>query len=200
MNQANCGKEVGMVTALVQASRDGDVASRDQLFNLVYNDLKQIAKRSPYVARDGQTMQATAVANEACIKLMRRIPAPPPGQPENRGFFFKTVAMAMRTILRDYWKQQTAEKRGGKDGMMVDLGDALPEVSADEKLTVPDFLALDDALDRLERFNARWHEVVLHRYFASRTIEETADMMNYGIDTIKTDWRAARAWLRRELE
>ncbi len=75
-----------------------------------------------------------------------------------------------------------------------------PNRAASGAFDPEDFLALDEALQRLERYNKRWCDVVMHRYFAGRTIEETADMLDVGVTTVKADWRLARAWLRRQME
>ncbi|MEC9374440.1 MAG: ECF-type sigma factor, partial [Planctomycetota bacterium] len=89
------------VTTLIVAARHGDREAKDALFNLVYEELRAIAHRTPLVGRDGETMQPTVLANEAYLQFVRRIPPPPENEPDSRAAFFRTVALAMRTILRD---------------------------------------------------------------------------------------------------
>jgi RNA polymerase sigma factor (TIGR02999 family) len=187
------------LTLLISQSRTGSEDARQRLFTLVYDELLQIARRSRYVGRAGDTMQPTALAHEAYLLFGKRFPVPPRDEPENRVTFFRTVAQAMRTILRDYWRKKRSAKRGG-GAPRVSLGTpGAPEPGSDSGLDAVDFLALDEALSRLERYNQRWFDVVMHRYFAGQSIEETAAQMGCGITTVKDDWRLARGWLHREL-
>ena len=163
----------GNVTLLIQATREGDEAAKDQLFTLVYSELRRIAARRPGVGRQGETMQATALVHEAYLFFERRFPEPPSDDRENREVFFRTVALAMRAILKDYWRRKKAKKRGGDHGI-IPLGEMEIGDSPDDELNRADFLALDHAIDRLEDRNSRWFSVVLHRYFAGRTIAETS--------------------------
>jgi RNA polymerase sigma factor (TIGR02999 family) len=184
---------------LVEACGSGDREARDRLFGLVYDELRRIAGRSRFVGADGQTLQATALVNEAYIVLSQRLALARPASNSARDAFYATVGRAMRTILRDHWRSRQAQKRG--QGQRVAQ---LPEDSA-VAATLPDFdatdfLALDDAMERLEAFNPRWFKVVMHRYFASRDIGETAELLNISPSTVKSDWTLARAWLRRQVE
>ena len=187
------------LTMLIVASRAGDTTARERLFELVYEELRQIARRSRFAGADGDTLQPTALANEAYLLFHDRFPCAPCDDRENRETFFRTVALAMRTILRDYWRKKNAAKRGGgAQPFRFDRGDP-PDPSCDNEFKSIDFLQLDEAIDRLRLYNERWHDVVMHRYFAGRTIEETAGLMGIGTTAVKTEWRLARAWLRREL-
>ena len=186
------------LTLLIQSSRDGDAEARERLFSAVYGELRRIASSSRFVGRYGDTMQATALANEAYLFFERHFPVPPKDQRENRETFFRTVALAMRTILRDYWRSKHAARRGGED-QPVAIGDHdVPDIHESEFGGV-DFLDLDEALRRLEGRNARWFGVVMHRYFGGRTIQETAELMGISPATVKADWTLARAWLRMKL-
>ena len=184
------------LTREIAAARAGDEAARAELFSALYGELKRIAARTPHVGRPGDTMQPTVLANETFLELTRRFPPPPRSIPESRATFFRTVALAMRTILRDHWRGKLAAKRGG-GARGVALDEAHVGAADREAL---EFLALDEALDRLERYNARWHHVVLHRYFAGRTISETAEMVGVAESTVSSDWQLARAWLRDEMK
>jgi len=189
--------EQGEITLLIEQTRPGDTDAQLRLFHLVYEELIRIAHRQQQAGRDGETMQPTVLANEAYLLLMRNIPAPPQGEKENRRTFFRTAALAMRAILRDYWRRKNASKRGGEQPPVA-LGD-LDAVAPQGRDRV-DFLALDAALNELESYNRRWYDVVMHRYFGGRTIEETAELLGIAPATVKSDWSFARAWLRRALD
>jgi len=186
------------VTVLVQASRAGDAQARDRLFTLVYEELRELAGRAWHVGKFGHTMQPTALANEAYLFFERRFPVPAPDQRENRETFYRTVALAMRAILKDYWRGKRAAKRGGGE-KPVALGDIDVAESPDAAFADVDFLDLDEALRHLEGRNERWFGVVMHRYFGGRTIEETGELMGLSPATVKTDWQLARAWLHQRL-
>lgn len=193
------------LTLLIESSRKGDRDASGRLFALIYDELKVIARRSRYAGGHGETMQPTALANEAYMVFERRFPIPPSGERESRETFFRTVALAMRTILRDHWRRKNAEKRGGGDkpvalGAHDPAARGTPGSDGDGEMDQLDFLSLDAALDALEQYNERWCDVVMHRYFAGRSIEETAELMGVGVTTIKSDWQLAKAWLRREME
>lgn len=189
----------GDLTTLIEASRAGDAQARDQLFSLVYEDLRQIARRQLYVGRPGDTMQATALANEAYLEISRRFPSAPLNVSEGRATFFRTVALAMRTLLRDEWLRKKTQKRGGGK-LPVSLGALdLPAPPSDGSQDRADFLAVDDAMSELEHYNPRWYEVVMYRHFAGRSIEQTAELMGVGTTTVKKYQKLGEAWLRRRL-
>ena len=183
---------------LIEAASAGDRQAQSELFAIVHDELRRIARRCRHVGAPGETLQATALVNEAYIELSRRMALARPESASVRAAFYTTVARAMRTILRDYWRSRNAEKRGG--------GAQAASLVENERVAAPpcdfdttDFLALDETLNRLEAFNPRWFQVVMHRYFAGREIEETAELMNIAATTVKSDWQLARAWLRREM-
>ncbi len=186
------------LTRLIEASGAGDRAAQDQLFVLVHDELRRIAGRSRHVGAHGETLQATALVNEAYIELSRRMTLARPESATVREAFYATVGRAMRTILRDHWRARHAEKRGGGD-QVASLNDDSRVAAPSGDFDATDFLALDDAMTKLEAFNPRWFQVVMHRYFAGREIEETAELMNVSPTTVKSDWQLARAWLRREI-
>ncbi len=186
------------VTRLLQAVRDGETDARARLFEVVYAELRQVAARARFVGGHGETMQPTVLANEAYLMLARRLSIPLHNEPTNRQEFFRAAALAMRMILRDYWRARTARKRGGGQPR-PGLGDhdpAAPQAEFEQH----EFLALDASLKRLEQYNPRWYAVVLYRHFAGRSIEETADLVGVAVSTVKSDWQLARAWLRRDIE
>ncbi len=192
------GDERQNLTALIQASRQGEAGARDRLFTIVYDELRSMAQHAWHVGRYGDTMQPTALANEAYLFFEKHFPVPPKEEPENRETFFRTIALAMRAILKDYWRSKKAAKRGGGERPRHLSSVDVPEPAENEFSDV-DFLELDEALHRLEGRNGRWFSVVMHRYFGGRSIEETAELLNISPATVKSDWQLARAWLRRKL-
>ncbi|MCA9299257.1 MAG: hypothetical protein KDA28_09335, partial [Phycisphaerales bacterium] len=97
------------VTRLIEAARANEPGAREQLFDAVYAELKIIARSSRFVGAEGETLQPTVLVSETYLELERRFPVPPRDTPENRATFFRSVALAMRTILRDHWRRQRAE-------------------------------------------------------------------------------------------
>lgn len=178
----------------------GHSAARDELYNAVYSELRQIAASMPRVGGYGDTLQPTVLANEVFLQLERRFPAAPAEIPESRATFYWSVALAMRTIIRDHWRASNAAKRGG-DHNKMQLGQLDPSSPRPiEEDSAIDALVLDATIERLKEFDERWHRVVMYRYYANRTIEETAAMLGVAPSTVKRDWQLARAWLLREIE
>lgn len=182
------------ITRLIQHARDGGDADRAELFATLYEELKKIARATPHVGRVGDTLQPTVVTNEVFIRLLRKFPDPPSSIPESRATFFRTVALAMRAVVHDHWRAQQALKRGG--GLRQTELEREPAARCD---VAEDALALHDAVTQLEQYNPRWFEVVLHRYYAGRSIRETAALLNIAESTVSSDWTLARAWLARKL-
>ncbi len=140
--------------------------------------------------RGDHTLQATALVNEAYLKLKGQNGA----QWQNRAQFFAVAAQMMRHILVDYARRHTREKRGG----------GAHEVTLDEAMIVSseradEMVALDDALQKLEQFDRRKSRVATMRFFAGLSAEETAQALEISVETVTRDWRMARAWLRNEL-
>jgi RNA polymerase sigma factor (TIGR02999 family) len=178
------------VTQLLGQWGGGDDEALDELMPLVYEELRRMAHRHMAQERAGHTMQATALVNEAYLKLKGgRV-----GRLQNRAHFFAVAAQMMRHILVDYARRHTRAKRGG-GAQQVTLDEAML-VSNDKADAV---LALDDALQKLERFDKRMSQVAVMRFFAGLTAEETADALSISVETVTRAWRLARAWLRNEL-
>jgi RNA polymerase sigma factor (TIGR02999 family) len=185
---------------MIHSAREGDKEARDSLFDIVYEEMRRIASKSRGAGAFGHTMQPTALANEAYLFLEKRFPLPPTDQPEDRSMFFRTVALAMRAILKDYWRKKRAAKRGGGDTPLAIEHDLTDRAVEGTDFEAVDFLDLDEAMDRLEKRNGRWFTVVMHKYYAGRTVPEIAQLMDVSQETVKKDWHLARAWLLRELE
>jgi RNA polymerase sigma factor (TIGR02999 family) len=176
------------VTQLLAAWGSGDKAAFDKLLPLVHAELRRIAQRQMRQERPGHTLQATALVNEAYLKL-----AGDQGlEWRDRAHFFAVCAQVMRHILIDHARSRGREKRGG-GAIQVSLNDAL--VVEDEQTT--DILALNEALSALEQMDAQKARIVELRYFAGLTVEETAAVLNTSPRTVRREWRRAKAWLYR---
>jgi RNA polymerase sigma factor (TIGR02999 family) len=177
------------VTEILKALQGGDDRAADELFTVVYGELKNIARAMMAGERRDHTLQPTAVVHEA---YMRLVGADAPRW-ENRAHFFGAAAEAMRRILIDHARQKLSLKRGG-DRYRVDLEDAAaPERRLEE------LLAVNEALARLEDRDATMAKVVKLRYFAGLGVEETAEILNVSPRSVNRAWTGARSWLRREL-
>jgi RNA polymerase sigma factor (TIGR02999 family) len=172
------------------AWRKGDEAALDALVPLVYAELRRIAKRCIAGERVGQTLQATALVNEAYLRLVdvRQV------NWQNRAHFFAMSARLMRRILVDVARSKRYQKRGG-GAIKVTLDDEL--VAAAERSH--DLVALDDALGALAAVDERKAQVIELRFFGGLSVEETATVLNVSVDTVMRDWKLAKVWLLREL-
>jgi RNA polymerase sigma-70 factor (ECF subfamily) len=166
------------------------MAALDRLLPLVQGELRRLAGRHMRHERAGHTLQASALVNEAYIRLIEVKQV----QWQNRAHFFAMASRVMRRILVDAARAKGYQKRGA--GAL--------EVSLDEAVAVADppsqdFVALDDALNALEAVDPRKCKVVEMRFFGGMSMEETAEALHLSAGTIKRDWRLAKAWLAREL-
>jgi RNA polymerase sigma-70 factor, ECF subfamily len=178
------------ITLLLRQSRDGNREAMDELLPLVYDELHRIAGAYLRSQRPGHTLQATALLNEAYIKLA----GAEPQEWNSRTHFFATAAAIMRNILVDHARARQAEKRGG--GLTpVTLEEAMDHVAGKP----PDLLALDDALHALANEDERKARVLELRYFGGLSVEETADVLGLSVATVGREARFATAWLRREM-
>jgi RNA polymerase sigma factor (TIGR02999 family) len=180
----------GDVTLLLRQVKAGDSAAESRLLELVYPQLRKIARQHLRRERTGHTLQPTALVNEAYMHLA--------GQMEkdwqNRSHFYAVAAQSMRRILVDYARQRNAAKRDG-NRQRVELTDALA-ISADR---LDEILAIDEALKRLAEFDPRRSKVVEMRFFGGMTEDEAAEVLGVALRTVKRDWNVAKAWLHGEL-
>ena len=178
------------VTQLLREWSGGRQEARDELLGLVYEPLRAIASRHLHREREGHTLQPTALVNELYLKLV--------GQRSvawnDRAHFFAVAAQVMRRILVDHARRKKSDKRGG-DMIPVTIGAAL-DLAASETF---DVVALDVALENLEKIFPQQARVVELRFYAGLTIDETAAVLGVSPATISREWTMARAWLRREL-
>jgi RNA polymerase sigma factor (TIGR02999 family) len=179
------------VTALLLAWRGGDDAALGRLVPLVHDELRKIARRCLRGEHAAHSLQATALVNEAYLRLVdaRLV------NWQNRVHFLAMSARLMRRVLVDAGRARGADKRGG-DAVRVSLSEALGR--SDD--LGHDVVALHDALEQLEQVDARKGRLVELRFFAGLSVEEAAGVLEISPQTASRDWTFAKAWLRRELE
>lgn len=184
------------VARLLDDLKGGDPAALDELFTLLYAEMREIARRQRARWQGNYTLNTTALVHEAYLKLVDQDRV----DVESRAHFHALAARAIRHILCSYARDRGARKRGG----------GLERLTLDElKLPVDgtggtdeqwhDLAALDAALQRLEQLDPRQSRVVECRFFGGLTVEETAIAVDVSPRTVKRDWAMAQAWLHREL-
>ena len=178
------------VTALLLKWGKGDDDARERLIPLVHQELHRIARRCMAGERVGHSLQATALVNEAYVRLVDGKAV----EWHDRAHFLAVSARVMRRILVDHARARRAQKRGG-EGARVTFDEAL--VVTDEPRQ--NFVALDDALEALAKFDERKSRVVELRFFGGLSVDETASVLNVSRDTVMRDWRLAKAWLQGEM-
>lgn len=181
------------ITTLLQAAQLGDHTAIDELFPLVYEELRELARGQRNRWHGDLTMNATALVHEAYLKLVDQDTVPS----ESRGHFFAVAAKVMRHILCNYARDRQRLKRGGGSAH-VTVDEALA-ASPTEPPDSDDLIALDAALDRLERTSPRQARIVECRFFGGLGIEDTAMALGLSAATVKREWALAKAWLYREV-
>jgi RNA polymerase sigma factor (TIGR02999 family) len=178
------------VTGLLREWRGGSDAALERLMPLVYGELRQIARRHLRRERADQALQATSLVNEAYLRLIgvTRIDY------RDRAHFFAMASRVMRRVLVDRARARRYQKRGGS-AVRVTLDDGLVVVGDKGQ----DLVALDDALEALEKVAERKCRVVELRFFGGLSNEECAEVLGVSSDTITRDWNFAKSWLKREL-
>jgi len=178
------------VTQLLLAWSDGDRKALDDLTPLVYLELKKLAENNLRRERAGHTLQPTALAHEAYIKLINQQNV----RWQNRAHFFAVASQAMRRILVDHARARLAGKRGSGGAIVsLDEGVDVSDQRADQ------LLALDDALKRLAELDPKKGRVVELKYFGGMTLEEMAEVLGVSRAKVIREWRMAKAWLYGEL-
>ena len=177
------------VTGLLLAWGQGDETALERLTPLVYDELRKIARRHLGHERSDHSLQATALINEAYLRLIL-MPQP---EWQNRAHFFALSSRLMRRILVDFARSRRYQKRGG-DVRRVTLNEELPIVEPG-----PGLVALDDALESLAKIDERKSRVVEMRFFGGLSAEEIAEVLNVSPKTVKRDWQMAKVWLFREM-
>jgi RNA polymerase sigma factor (TIGR02999 family) len=178
------------VTQLLAAWRDGDQAALDKLMPLVYDELRRIAGRYMKRERVGNTLQTTALVNEAYLRMV--------GQQnvdwQNRAHFYAVAASVMRHLLVDRARANGRVRRGGNPQRV-----SLDEAAVISEHKGEELLALDEALTKLNYIDERKVRIVELRYFSGLSAEETAEVLGVSEITVKREWLKAKAWLYREL-
>ncbi len=178
------------ITALLRAWSEGNQQAFEDLVPIVERELRGLAKRCLQAKPHDPILETTALLNEAYVHLIDASQA----NWQDRTHFFAVCAKIMRRILVDHARALHTAKRGG----------GAPQLSLDEALVVApeppaDLLAIDEALNALSKFDGRKGRVVELRFFGGLNIEETADVLKVSPETVRRDWRLAKAWLLREL-
>ena len=179
-------RESSEVTRVLAAIRQGGREASEQLLPLVYDELRKLAAQRMAQEPSGQTLQPTALVHEAYLRLMGDGPV----EWDSRGHFFAAAAEAMRRILVERARRRGRLKHGG-DRKRIPLG--IAEVAAEEESL--DLVVLDEALRRMEKEDNRMSQVVMLRFFAGLSVEDTARALGISPMTVKRDWAYARAWL-----
>jgi RNA polymerase sigma-70 factor (ECF subfamily) len=178
------------VSVLLRAWSDGDRNALDKLAPIVYGELRRLARYYLHRERPGHSLQATALVNEAYLRLVdyKRM------RWENRAHFFAVSAQLMRRILVDHARRHNLKRGGGVQH--VELQDTV--VIGEDR--AENLIALDEALQSLAHMDARKARVVELRFFGGLSVEETAEVLQISAVTVMRDWSSARAWLYREMD
>jgi RNA polymerase sigma-70 factor, ECF subfamily len=180
----------GEVTSLLAAWGKGDRGALNELMPLVYNELHRMARRA-WIGQDkGNTLQPTALLNEAYLKLAGGENA----SYQNRCHFFAVASTAMRQILVNHARGRLADKRGNGQIKL-----SLDDVHLAVHQEAAEVVALHEALERLQSIDERKSRVIEMRYFGGLSIEEVAEALGVSVITVNRDWRLARTWLLREI-
>ncbi|MEZ5344321.1 MAG: sigma-70 family RNA polymerase sigma factor [Pyrinomonadaceae bacterium] len=179
--------EKGEVTKLLKKAQTGDKKSLDEILKVVYNELRRVAENQLRNERDDHTLQATALVNEAYLRLLEQKDV----DWKNRLHFFSIASEVMRRILVNYAVKRNAQKRG----------DGATKIALDEAVSFTrqkdfDIVALNEALTELADFDQKQARIVELRFFGGLTIEETAEVLEVSESTVKREWRIAKAWLK----
>ena len=179
------------VTQLLQALSQGHTSAQKELWSLIYEELHGLARGQMAKEPAGLTLQSTALVHEAYLRLIGDENV----QWANRRHFFGAAANAMRRIRIDDARRRGRQKRGGGQ-QRVPIDEANAVLDQDPAQV----LAIDEALTKLEQADPRKAEVVMLRYFAGLSVDETAEALGVAPRTVDSEWRFAKAWLHRELK
>ncbi|HEY3243125.1 MAG TPA: sigma-70 family RNA polymerase sigma factor [Phycisphaerae bacterium] len=179
------------VTRILGELERGRGSAADELLPLVYDELRAVAASLLAGERAGHTLQPTALVHEAYLRLVGETRS----NWQGRAHFLAVAANAMRRILVNHARDRRAAKRGGGEWHKVSLT-AVDTPAPEQEV---DLVALDDALQRLEKMDERLCRVVELRFFGGLTVPETAQVLAVSDRTVELDWRMARSWLFKEL-
>jgi RNA polymerase sigma factor (TIGR02999 family) len=179
------------VTRILSALEQGDPHAAEQLLPLVYEELRNLAAQRMAQEQPGQTLQATALVHEAYLRLVDVEKAQ---HWNSRGHFFGAAAEAMRRILIEQARRKASAKAGG-NLHRIDLPEVEPAIQGPQL----DLLALNEALEQLEKTDRRAATVVKLRFFAGMTMPQAADALSISLATAENDWAYAKSYLRLQL-
>lgn len=188
--------ESGEITVLLKAWAAGDRAALDRLMPVLYAEMHQLARRRMKRERPGNSLQTTALINEAYLRLVNV------GDVDwsDRAHFFAVSAQLMRRILVDAARTRSAAKRGGQARKIAHSSAVNFDKVADaSSRRAQEVIAVDDALTALAQLDPRKAQVIELRFFGGLSVEETAEVLGVSPQTVMRDWKLARAWLTREL-
>ncbi len=184
------------ITGLLKAWGAGDRTALDRLMPVVYAEIHQLAHRYRKRERQGNSMQTTALINEAYLRLVNV------GDMHwnDRAHFFAVSAQVIRRILVDGARARTAGKRGGQV-RKVEHSSAvnLDEIADGSSKRGQELIAIDDALATLAQFDPRKAQIVELRFFGGLSVDETAQVLGVSVQTVMRDWKLARVWLMQEI-
>jgi len=187
-----------MITELLHRAGD-DPAAADRLMPLVYDELHRLATELMRGERRDHTLQATALVNEAFVRLLG--PGGAKIEWKDRAHYLRTAARAMRRILVDHARARNAEKRGGAvEREHVTIDDRAAPGSASGGAETFEVVSLHEALEGLGNIHPRMAHVVELRFFGGLTIDQTARVLNVSTGTVEGDWSFARMWLRKAMQ
>ena len=178
------------VTRILHEWSDGDAEAPARLMPLVYDELRRLARRYLQHEKAAHTLQPTALVHEAYLKLVDQTRV----SWQNRAHFYGIAANMMRRVLVDHARAHAAEKRGGA---AIRLSTEDVQIPLEERAA--GFVALDEALEELAKFDERKAKIVEMRFFGGLTDEEIAEVLGVSTRTVLRDWKTARLWLYREL-
>jgi RNA polymerase sigma factor (TIGR02999 family) len=185
------------ITRLLKAWSGGDEAALEALMPLVYDELRRVARRHMRNERPDHTLEATALANEVYLRLLKVTEI----DWRDRAHFFAVVAQMMRRLLVDAARARKRVKRAGRARRVAHSSafdfDHLPDTSS---VRDREIIEIDDALDVLEQMDSRKARVIELRFFGGLSVEDTAAALNVSPQTVMRDWKLARAWMTRELK
>lgn len=185
------GDAPGEVTRLLNRLRGGDKRAESKLITLVHDELRKLAAAYMRRERADHTLQPTALVNEAYVRLAAQKEV----NWQSRAHFFAVAAQVMRRVLVDYARNRLAQKRRGRRNS-ISLDQAY--VFSEDRSS--DFLALNEALTRLEKRDERTYRVIELRFFAGLSVNETAEVLGVSARTVKREWNFGRAWLLGQLK
>ena len=178
------------ITLLLNSITEGDDAQSGRLWELMYPELRKIARHHLSNEKSGHTLQPTALVNEAFLKLANQKSV----QWQGRSHFLRVSAVIMRRVLVDYARNRNRDKRGG--GLTrVQFNDDL----IGKEIATEDILAIDAAVTKLTHLDQRQGTILELRFFAGLTVPEVAETLKLSTRLIESEWQLARAWMRREL-